>query len=84
MQPHKKKEEWDMWKKLVSGFLAMMLLMTMVLTASAEDTYTLRNGVQFGDTVSRSEPRRPWPGMRTIAAIRCSGRSAARSRASAM
>ncbi len=42
-----------MWKKLVSGFLAMMLLMTMVLTASAEDTYTLRNGVQFGDTVEQ-------------------------------
>lgn len=42
-----------MWKKLVSGFLAMMLLATMVLTASAEDTYTLRNGVQFGDTVEQ-------------------------------
>lgn len=42
-----------MWKKLVSGFLAMMLVATMVLSASAEDTYTLRNGVQFGDTVEQ-------------------------------
>lgn len=42
-----------MWKKLVSGFLAMMFLTAMVLTASAEDTFTLRNGVQFGDTMEQ-------------------------------
>lgn len=42
-----------MWKKLVSGFLAMMFLTAMVLTASAEDTFTLRKGVQFGDTMEQ-------------------------------
>lgn len=51
-----------MWKKLVSGFLAMMLVATMVLTASAEDTYTLRNGVQFGDTMEQVKAKEtlPW------------------------
>ncbi len=39
-----------MGKRLVSGFLAVTLLAMLALPAMAEEGFTLRNGVQFGDT----------------------------------
>lgn len=42
-----------MVKRLVSCLLAMVMAAMMVLTASAEDDFTLRNGVQFGDTMDQ-------------------------------
>lgn len=42
-----------MGKRLVSGFLAVMLLAMLALPAMAEEGFTLRNGVQFGDTMEQ-------------------------------